>query len=72
MVPGPRLEPIGFNTLVGAVTGLSLAVVMQQAGINPLSLASAVSGLIIGGGTSFGVGYSLGVLKTFLSPPQEN
>ncbi len=70
--PAPAWKRSIFSTLVGALTGLGLAVVMQQAGINPLSLASAVWGLILGGGVSFGVGYSFGVLKTFLSPPQEN
>ena len=70
--PVPAWKRSIFSTLVGAVTGLGLAVVMQQAGINPLSLVSAVWGLMLGGGVSFGVGYSLGVLKTFLSSPQEN
>jgi hypothetical protein len=45
---------------------------MQQAGINPLSLASAIWGLALGGGVSFGVGYSFGVIKTFLKPPEVN
>ena len=71
-LPVPAWKRSIFSTLVGAVTGLGLAVVMQQGGITPLSLASAVWGLILGGGVSFGVGYSLGVLKTFLTPPQEN
>lgn len=71
-LPIPAWKRSIFSTLVGAVTGLGLAVVMQQAGINPLSLASAVWSLILGGGVSFGVGYSLGVVKTFLSPPQED
>ena len=62
--PVPTWKQSILSTLVGAVTGLGLAVVMQQAGINPLSLASAVWGLVLGGGVSFGVGYSLGVLKT--------
>ena len=43
---------------------------MQQSGISPMSLANAVWGLVLGGGVSFGAGYSLGVLKTFLKPPQ--
>ena len=70
--PVPAWKRSIFSTVVGAVTGLGLAVVMQQAGINPLSLAVAVWGLILGGGISFGAGYSLGVLKTFLKPPVEN
>ena len=71
-IPVPAWKRSIFSTLVGAITGLGLAVVMQQAGITPLSLASAVWGLIMGGGVSLGVGYSLGVIKTLLSPPQEN
>ncbi len=71
-VPMPAWKRSIFSTLVGAVTGLGLAVLMQQAGISPLSLANAVWGLILGGGVSFGVGYSLGVLKTYLKPPVEN
>ena len=43
-----------------------------QAGINPPSLASAVWGLALGGGVSFGVGYSIGVIKTYVKPPQVN
>ncbi|SVA69927.1 uncharacterized protein METZ01_LOCUS122781, partial [marine metagenome] len=71
-LPVPAWKHSIFSTLVGAVTGLGLAIVMQQAGINPLSLASAVWGLILGGGVSFGVGYSLGMLKSCLGPPQED
>jgi hypothetical protein len=71
-LPVPAWKRSIISTMIGAVTGLGLAVVMQQAGINPLSLASAVWGLILGGGVSFGVGYSLGVIKTFVSPPQKN
>ena len=71
-LPVPAWKRSIFSTLVGAVTGLGLAVVMQQGGVTPLSLASAVWGLVLGGGVSFGVGYSLGVIKTFVSPPQEN
>ena len=71
-VPVPAWKRSIFSTLVGALTGLAIAVVIQQAGIEPLSLASAVWGVIAGGGVSFGVGYSLGVIKTFLKSPLEN
>jgi len=70
-LPVPAWKRSIFSTLIGAVTGLGLAVVMQQAGVTPLSLASAVWGLVLGGGVSFGVGYSLSVIKTLLSPPEE-
>ncbi len=71
-VPVPAWKRSIFSTLVGAVTGLGLTVLMQQAGINPLSLASAIWGLVLGGGVSFGVGYSMGVVKTLLQPPLED
>ena len=69
-IPVPAWKRSLFSTLVGAATGLGLAVLMQQSGISPMSLANAVWGLVLGGGVSFGAGYSLGVLKTFLKPPQ--
>ena len=70
-VPVPAWKRTIFSTLLGAVTGLGLAVLMQQGGISPLSLANAVWGLILGGGVSFGFGYSLGVIKTFLKSPKD-
>ena len=71
-VPVPAWKRSLISTLLGAVTGLGLAVLMQQTGISPLSLANAIWGLILGGGISFGVGYSLGVVKTFLKSPMED
>jgi len=38
----------------------------------PVGQASAVWGLALGGGVSFGVGYSIGVIKTYVKPPQVN
>jgi hypothetical protein len=60
-----------FSTMLGAVTGLGGAVLLQQSGLSPLSVASAVWGLVTGGGISFGVGCSLGMFKTYLQPPVE-
>ncbi len=71
-VPIPAWKPSIFSTLIGAITGLAISVIMQQAGIEPLSLASAVLGVVAGGGVSFGVGYSLGVIKTFMREPVED
>ncbi len=62
ILPVPAWKRSIFSTFVGALTGLGLAVVTQQAGTNPLSLASAVWGLALGGGVSFGVGYFIGVI----------
>ncbi|PKB71457.1 MAG: hypothetical protein BZY87_05255 [SAR202 cluster bacterium Io17-Chloro-G6] len=70
-IPVPAWKRSMISTLLGAVTGLGLAVLMQQAGVSPLSLANALWGLVLGGGISFGVGYSLGVIKTFLKSPVE-
>jgi hypothetical protein len=70
ILPVPAWKRSIFSTFVGALTGLGLAVVTQQAGINPLSLASAVWRLALGGGVSFGVSYSIRVIKTYLKPPQ--
>ena len=71
-VPIPAWKHSILSTIVGALTGLSIAVVMQQSGIEPLSLTSAIWGVIAGGGVSFGVGYSLGVIKTFMKSPTES
>ena len=45
---------------------------MQQSGIEPLSLAISMWGVIAGGGVSFGVSYSLVVIKTFMKSPTES
>jgi predicted benzoate:H+ symporter BenE len=59
-----------FSMFIGAITGLALAVVLQQAGITPLSLTAAIWGLVTGGGVTFGLGYSLGAIRTFLRSPE--
>ena len=68
-VPVPAWKRTIISTLIGAVTGLAIAVVLQQAE-SPLSITTAVSGLVAGGGLTFGMGYSVGVLRTFLKPPE--
>ena len=68
-LPTPAWKRTIFSTVTGVITGLAIAVVMQQSGFAPLSLANALKGAIIGGGATFGVGYSLGVLLTFIKPP---
>lgn len=70
--PVPAWKRSLISTSLGAIAGLGLAVIAQQTGISPLTLASAVWGLILGGGLSFGVGYSLGVVKTYLKSTVEN
>ena len=71
-VPVPAWKRSVFSTLMGAVIGVGLAVLMQQTGFSPLSLANAVWALNLGGGISFGVGYSLGVVRTFVRSPVDN
>lgn len=69
-LPMPAWKRTVFSTFIGAITGLALTVVLQQAGVTPLSVLAGVKGLVAGGGLTFGVGYSLGVLRTFLKPPE--
>ncbi len=57
------------STIFGAVAGLGVAVALQQGGVTPLSLASVVRSVIIGGGLSFGVAVGLGTILTYLRRP---
>ena len=68
-LPVPSWKRTMLSTLIGAITGLALAVVLQQAGITPASLTAAIWGLVAGGGVTFGLGYSLGAIRTFLRSP---
>jgi len=68
-LPVPAWKRTMFSTITGVITGLGVAVLLQQSGFAPLSLANALKGAIIGGGVTFGVGYSFGVLWTFIRPP---
>lgn len=68
-LPVPAWKRTMFSTTTGVITGLGIAVLLQQSGFAPLSIATALKGAIIGGGVTFGVGYSLGVLRTFIKPP---
>ena len=70
ILPIPAWKRTIISTLIDAITGLATAVVLQQAGQAPLSITTAISGLVAGGGLTFGMGYSLGVLRTFLRPPE--
>ena len=70
ILPVPAWKRTIISTLIGAITGLATALVLQQAGQAPLSITTAITGLVAGGGLTFGMGYSLGVLRTFLRPPE--
>lgn len=69
-VPVPAWKRTIVSTLIGAITGLALVAVLQQTGTTPMSMAAAVWGLVAGGGITFGVGYSLGMVRTLLRPPE--
>lgn len=70
-IPVPAWKRIITSTIIGAVTGLAGTVMLQQGGINPISLVTAMWGIVVGGGITFGVGLSFGTLLTFLRPPVE-
>jgi hypothetical protein len=68
-VPMPAWKRTIFATFMGAVTGLFVSAVMQQAGVTPFSIATAVRNTITGGAISFGVSIGLGAIVTFLKKP---
>jgi hypothetical protein len=70
-VPLPAWKRIITGTITGAATGLAGTVMLQQGGVTPLSLITAIWGLVVGGGVTFSVALSLGTLLTFLRPPVE-
>ena len=63
-------KPTIASTLTGALTGFFSAALVQQGGLAPLSVPTAVYGIVVGGGVTFGVSY-LSALRTFLQPPTE-
>lgn len=70
-MPVPAWKRTLISTVIGAFTGIGIAIVLQQAGMAPLAWSTALKGMIMGGGLTFGVGYSLGALWTYLKPPQQ-
>ena len=70
--PAPAWKRRVVSTLMGAFTGLAVTVVLQQSGAALLSMATAIWGAVVGGGVTFGVGYSWGALLTYLRPPIED
>lgn len=68
-VPVPAWKPTIIGTITGAMTGFLATVALQQGGLTVYSVATAVRGIIIGGGVTFGVGISWGAVWTFLRPP---
>jgi len=70
-VPVPAWKRTIFGSIVGAIAGLCVAALLQQTGLAPLSLASAICGIAAGGVMSFGAGIALGTVWTYLRPPEE-
>ncbi len=56
------------GTVLGAITGIAGAIVLQQAGAITLTPSAAVYALVEGGGVTFGVSYSLGAVWTYVRP----
>ena len=67
--PVPAWKRTLFSMVTGAITGLALTVVLQQAAVTPLDMATAIWGMVSGGGISFGIGYSIGAVRTYLQAP---
>ena len=66
--PVPAWKRTLYSMVTGAITGLALTVVLQQAAVTPLDMATAIWGMVSGGGISFGLGYSIGAVRTYLQP----
>ena len=69
LVPVPAWKRTIIGTIIGAITGLCVTALLQQAGFAPLSVATAAWGLALGGAVALGFGLSLGAVLTYLRPP---
>ncbi len=65
----PAWKKTIVGIVLGAITGLASAIVLQQAGAFTLSPTTAVTSLVAGGGVTFTVSYSLGAVWTYVKPP---
>lgn len=63
-------KPTLVSTLIGMLTGFFSAALVQQGGLAPLSVLTAVYGIIAGGGVTFAVSY-LSALRTYLQLSEE-
>ncbi|MBM3945020.1 MAG: hypothetical protein FJ317_05945 [SAR202 cluster bacterium] len=69
-IPVPAWKRMIFGTIIGTALGLCVSVVLQQGGFYELSLENVVRSMITGGVVTFGLGYSIGALWTYLRPPK--
>ena len=68
-IPVPAWKRMVLSMFVGALLGFAFSFYLQQGGVRPLSLASGLWNALLGGGATFGIGYSLGAIFTLLRPP---
>lgn len=68
-VPVPSWKRSIVSSVIGSFTGVMLLVVLQQVGFRSLDVVSIVVGLLTGGGISFGIGYCIGAIITFIRKP---
>jgi hypothetical protein len=69
--PVPAWKRTLFGTLLGAISSVCLAAWFQPGGVTTLSWATAIWIGATGGGITFGLGYSVGAIWTYVRPPQE-
>jgi hypothetical protein len=70
-IPVIAWKPTLTSTLIGALTGLCGAALLQQGSVVSLSLVNAIWGIVIGGGVTFGVVCSVSSILTFLQSLQD-
>jgi len=70
-LPVPAWRRTVTATVTGAITGLLTALVFQQAGAITLTTGAVISGPLIGGGVSFGVGVVWSSVLAFVREPAE-
>ncbi len=67
-MPFPSWKRILTGSVLGTVSGVAIVVLLQQGGITPISLGSALTGLVVGGLAPVGVSVALGSIIGFLRP----
>ena len=67
-IPVPDLKWTIINSVLGAIAGLvSTTLLLQQTGLQPLSIVNALLGMFAGGGLTFGVAYMGALVNYFMS-----
>jgi hypothetical protein len=71
-IPVPAWKRTLYGTLLGAVSSVCLAAFFQPGGVTALSWITAIWTAAAGGGITFGLGYSMGAIWTYIRPPEES